>query len=223
MSWKPIRKWPYTCNSPIPSPHRHARLRPGGSANMLDLSPPPVAASGVNEIGRRQRLLIRRNDSCPAQRVVRQLLEAAVFEGLIDCVIAENRAGENRTDHDGNKIGSSQPAPDRQDHATTFYFSVGGQSFSCQGRQRGFDRVRLYLPTLARLHIGRRVPLNKSELPDLLNLICRDLSHEPESAGALSAELMQTLRWTEWNQQHLPTVAGRHALPYRTLETVLRD
>ncbi len=225
---------------------------------MLELSPSPTTITrsasatpahtgtidtGSTETHRRGRVLARRKDNCAAQRVVRQLLEAAIFEGLIDCIVADSRiaggavVADRRAEAGGSQTVTDNPAVagrqsvaddaagrgDRHDTVTTFYFSLGGQPFSCQGRQRGFDRIRLYLTTLARLQTGRRTPLAESDLPDLLQIICRDLSHDPQTALSLHAELLQTQRWTEWNQQYLPGITGRHALPYRALEAASHE
>ncbi|UTF61541.1 IucA/IucC family siderophore biosynthesis protein [Gilvimarinus sp. DA14] len=79
----------------------------------------------------------------PLTRVVRQALEAALAEKLIDFIVS----------------------------GRTFYFNLAGNHYRCTGRVRGFDRVRLAIHTLSQVSPVTRAPNLQQVLTQLLQAL----------------------------------------------------
>lgn len=128
-------------------------------------------------------------------RVLRQLLEALLFETCLDRVVVPN---ENAADY-------------------TLYFSAGRRNYACKGKVRGFGRIRLDIASLVILEAGKqRTPAPLEMLYELLDAVPGDL----EAKSRLTHELLQSIYWTQWNQQHLPQTSRRH-MGFTALETHL--
>lgn len=133
----------------------------------------------------------------PAQRILRQALEAALFEGLIDYVYVPTA-----------------------DHLWgTVYFSVNGLDFRCGGRVRGFSRVRLQIPSLNQVHSTHRSTSVAVILKQLLN----ELSADNDIRKRFEHELAQTHYWCEWNKKNLPIINDRCALTLAELEMAMHE
>jgi len=133
----------------------------------------------------------------PLCRVVRQFLEALLFEGCLDAVRV--------------------PCGTSGDHI--FYFALGKRHFSCRGKVRGFGRIRLHMHTLAALAGGRR---QMPALEEMLYQILTEIPGDTEAKRQLGSELLQTVYWSLWNQRHLAQVLRRH-MDYVSLETHMRE
>lgn len=127
------------------------------------------------------------------QRVVRQTLEAVLYERLVESV----------------------EAPGPEAWGTTFYFGINGKGYSCQGRRGGFDRLRLDLGSL------RRIGSQSTRLPlqEFLVQLVEALPGDAERKQILLQELQQTLYWCEWNSANLPTQSRHLGTDYVHLET----
>ncbi|WP_051234574.1 IucA/IucC family protein [Marinimicrobium agarilyticum] len=133
----------------------------------------------------------------PAERVFRQALEAALFEGLIDYVLV----------------------PAEKTLWETLYFSLGRHDYRCAGRLRGFGRVRLNTATLSRVHAVPSAVAPEEMLPLLLDALPGD----EETRRRFERELVQTRQWCEWNERHLPPLDERRCLPLAQLEMAMRE
>src|SRR5688572_17768228 len=128
-------------------------------------------------------------------RVLRQLLEALLFEACLDVVAVPNK---NTVDH-------------------TFYFVAGRRNYACKGKLRGFGRIRLDISTLVILDAGKqRAPAQLEMLYELLSAIPGD----QQAKSRLTDELLQSIYWSQWNQQHLPQTSRRN-MSFTALETHL--
>ncbi|WP_347331542.1 IucA/IucC family protein [Marinimicrobium locisalis] len=133
----------------------------------------------------------------PAERVLRQALEAALFEGLVDYVLV----------------------PVEKGLWDTLYFSLGRQDYRCAGRVREFGRVRLHIAALSRVHSVPSVILPEEVLSRLLDA----LPGEEQTRRRFERELTQTRHWCEWNERHLPPLRDRRALSLPELEMAMRE
>lgn len=136
-------------------------------------------------------------DETPAERVLRQTLEAALFEGLIDYVLV----------------------PAEKTLWDTLYFSLGRHDYRCAGRLRAFGRVRLNISTLSRVH---SVP-STVVADEVLSLLLDALPGDKATRRRFEQELVQTRQWCEWNEQHLPPMGERRCLPLAQLEMAMRE
>jgi siderophore synthetase component len=139
------------------------------------------------------------------ERILRQALEAALFEALIDYVCAPS---------DNTLWG-------------TIYFSLNNIDYRCVGRVRDFDRVRLKITTLSRVHPTGQETTCEQVLSQLL--IALPAEEEPRSRFAL--ELKKTQYWCEWNKAKGIDVNGnasltntnRRALSHAELEMAMSE
>jgi siderophore synthetase component len=132
------------------------------------------------------------------ERVVRQLLEALLFERCIEHVSVKRSQG------DGHVI----------------YFSLGKHDFVCAGRIGGFDRLRLDMTELAELDGGKKQPV---ALDEMLMWILRAAPGDANAKNHLLDELLQSIFWLEWTRRNLPPVPARQNLLFPYLETALRE
>ena len=135
-------------------------------------------------------------DPTAAARVVRQLLEALLFEDCLDAVAV----------------------PHTQAGGHTFYFTLGRRHFQCSGRIRGFGRISLDLATLVALEVGKRQPVAFIEM---LHWLIDAVHGDPAAKQRLLDELLQTVYWSQWNRRHLPAPLGRRTADNTRLETLL--
>lgn len=134
------------------------------------------------------------------QRVVRQTLEAVLYEGLVDCVIAPSLKRKR------DKPGWG-----------TVYFGLGGRGYSCRGKRGGFDRVRLNIDSLRRLGLQTQAV----NLAEFLRELVDALPGEPGPKRRFWNELQQTIEWSEWNDRNLEPKTDRRHLNLADLESAL--
>lgn len=133
-----------------------------------------------------------------AQRIVRQALEAALFEGLVDYIYV----------------------PGKTKRWGTVYFSLQNTDYRCRGRRRGFTRIRLDLSGLTRVQ-RTGTPTSAEQL---LQQLLAALPAKPEARTRFAQELSQTRRWCDWNSQHNPTPPlCRRGLAFAELEMAMTE
>lgn len=132
-------------------------------------------------------------------RILRQTLEAALFEGLLDYIVVPRR--------------------ERPSRWCTLYFRLGKVDYACPGRVRGFGRIRLQLSGLTRVQPVARRP----DLEEMLRQLLVCLPGDAERKQALTRELNQTRIWCQWNARELPPPEVRRELPLVELEGALRE
>jgi siderophore synthetase component len=128
-------------------------------------------------------------------RVLRQLLEALLFESCLDAVAVPNKDSTNRT----------------------IYFVAGRRNYACNAKVRGFGRIRLDIHTLVTLEAGKQRPPAPLEM---LYEVLEAVPGDREAKNRLTNELLQSIYWTQWNHQHLPQTSRRH-MGFAALETHL--
>jgi len=126
------------------------------------------------------------------KRVVRQLMEAILFEGLLDF-----------------EKNAAQP----DDPLLTFNIFGNQRTYSCEGKITAFDRVRIKEGSIRSLHQdGSSTEIGIEELAE-------DLVTESEKRSLLIDELEQTILLSEWNEAHLMPSLSRRTLKYEELES----
>ncbi|MGD6831831.1 IucA/IucC family protein [Sutcliffiella halmapala] len=126
------------------------------------------------------------------KRVVRQLMEAILFEGLMDF-----------------EKNAAQP----DDALLTFTIFGNQRTYSCEGKITAFDRVRIKEESIRSLHgDGSSTVTGIEELTE-------DLVTESEKRSQLIDELEQTILLSEWNEAHLMPSLSRRAFSYEKLES----
>lgn len=127
------------------------------------------------------------------KRIVRQLMEAILFEGLMDV---------------------EKTAPRLDDSLVTFTIFGKEHSYCCEGKVTAFDRVRIQEGSIRTLHRdGTSTDTSMEELAEDL------VSEDPEKKNRLIRELEQTAMLVEWNETHLESARSRRALSYEELES----
>lgn len=126
-----------------------------------------------------------------ALRVRRQLMEAILFERLLDVKETNKSNGET-------------------------VFTVYGRSFlfQCIGKRSAFGRIRLRQGPY-RLIGERQVRLAK------LEEIVSELTAKETRKQALVEELLQTIKLSDWNETRLGKTSSRRRLAYEQLEAAL--
>ncbi|OCP00455.1 MULTISPECIES: IucA/IucC family protein [unclassified Ensifer] len=110
----------------------------------------------------------------PDERVLRQLVSALLFEGIV-------------------------PAYEHADNGvTTFHWSLGGQDFRCRGSVGPFGRLRLVAGS-----VEMREDTDGWIVPPLAQLVSA-LPGSGPTRGKLLDELTQTVAFCRWNERHLP-------------------
>jgi len=137
----------------------------------------------------------------PEQRVVRQFVEALLFERLVDF---KNRA--RRTND-----------PSRHDviYDQVIDFQLGGDHYRCLAAHKSFGRVRVAQGSVARVVEGCTVDARLIEMISALDV-------PPLSRDRLRDELSQTLELCRWNRTHLAHHrASRRTLDFQALESAI--
>jgi len=130
----------------------------------------------------------------PELRVLRQLVEALLFEGLVP---SERTAGA--------------------DGRVRFRLRLGELALVATGRVSGFGRVRLEEDSIRHLQVdGTDAPV------DLIALV-QALPAEMSVREALAAELAQTIKLCDWNHQHLNPAQSRRTLDHEALESAIDE
>ncbi|OMF60366.1 siderophore biosynthesis protein [Paenibacillus sp. FSL R5-0490] len=126
------------------------------------------------------------------KRVIRQLLEAVLFEGLMDY---ENTA--------------------HQPEEPLLSFTVFGnqRTYCCEGRIAAFDRVRLKEDSIC------SVQSNGSRTATSIEELAEDLVSDPDRRNKLIHELLQTILLSEWNEKYLMPSLSRRTFSYEDLES----
>lgn len=128
------------------------------------------------------------------KRVIRQLLEAIIFEGLMDYEESAARLGER---------------------STTFRLFGRKRSYRCEGKRWTFDRVRLKEESMYCVEYDRTwKEINIAELAD-------DLVACQSKRQLLVEELQQTIQLSVWNDVHLVPPLSRRSSSLEELESEL--
>ncbi|MGN7177055.1 IucA/IucC family protein [Cytobacillus sp. SAFR-174] len=130
------------------------------------------------------------------KRVIRQLMEAVLFEGLMDYEKTAN-----------------------QPEAPLLSFTIFGnrRTYCCEGRIAAFDRVRLKEDSIHSVQSdGSRTETSIEELAE-------DLVPDPDKRSKLIHELQQTIQLSEWNEKHLTPSLSRRTFSYEELESEVRE
>ncbi|MGF1680596.1 IucA/IucC family protein [Photobacterium minamisatsumaniensis] len=128
------------------------------------------------------------------QRVLRQLVEALIFERYVDATY------------------SALP-----EHSGTFGWTLARTHYSVKGRVTGFGRVRVDITTLT---INRYMCRDFSTaLIELIN----ELPSPNEIKHSLLEELSQTVRLCDWNSLNLPRKLSRRICQYAELDGLLDE
>lgn len=135
-------------------------------------------------------------DKTPEQRVLRQLIEALLFEGIIPY----------------EKMAVTQS------REWLFKFSLEQQLYVCRGRVTAFDRIRLKSASICRLRKDGSTA--KAELYGIV----MGLPIAESRKEQLLVELEQTIRLCHWNNNHLrPHTLDRRCLGYEALEAAIHE
>jgi 3,4-dihydroxybenzoyl-citryl-spermidine/N-citryl-spermidine--spermidine ligase len=123
-------------------------------------------------------------------RVRRQLVEAMIFEGLI------------------------QYEETRLDEWTSILFLIGQKcTYRCEGRRMAFDRIRIKEDSI--FLIGKKETLLEATLENLVD----ELLSTRRDKVRLLKELHLTSKLCEWNDRHLPMPMSRRKSCYEELES----
>lgn len=122
------------------------------------------------------------------QRVIRQFVEALLFERLIEYRVRP-------------RMTADASVYDRQ-----VDFLVGALPFRCSAAFSAYDRVRIAQGSVTRLVDGKPVPFHMTEL-------LRAMDVAPAGKRRLLDELSQTIELHRWNRTHL----DHHRIPRRNL------
>ncbi|WP_444958678.1 IucA/IucC family protein [Microbulbifer sp. ZKSA002] len=142
------------------------------------------------------------------KRVIRQLLEALLFEHLCDYSY-----------HDG-----------------FFYFTLGRHFYRASGRISGFSRIRInaeemFFSQRDEMHVDTKFQAqwikDKSQSidwqPITLNALIEDLPASVAVKKKLAIELEQTVKLCQWNNEHLNRHISRRELTYTQLESAIDE
>ncbi|KAF0823636.1 IucA/IucC family protein [Cytobacillus firmus] len=126
------------------------------------------------------------------RRVIRQLMEAIIFEGLMDYAKSADRPEDSH-----------------------LHFTIFGneRTYCCEGKIASFDRVRLIEGGIRSVHHdGSRTETTIEELAE-------DLIADQKKRSQLINELEQTILLSEWNETHLMHSISRRNFSYEELES----
>lgn len=147
----------------------------GESVNSVSLSPV-------------QRLTAQ---SDPRQRVVRQLVEALLFEGLVEYTVTPLHAAKEIRDSAGLPAADNDPIFD-----SCIEFRIGAKCYRCVATVGAFGRFRVDEGSIARRDGSRLVETNLLELASGLPM--SDVAKQ-----RLLVELTQTAELCRWNFENL--------------------
>lgn len=134
-------------------------------------------------------------------RVVRQLVEALLFEQLVEFEVRPRSPAGETTERPASVYRSNVD------------FKVGGDQYRCAAAITAFGRVRVAEGSVRRVRGDRPV--------DVRSLV-RSLALDAETAGCLESELLQTVELCRWNHQNLAHhLEPRRALGFQVLESAL--
>ncbi|SEF99764.1 IucA/IucC family protein [Marinobacterium lutimaris] len=126
-------------------------------------------------------------------RVIRQLIEALLFEGAVAC------------------------SGDISDNTGELNFRIGELDLVCRGRRGAFGRLRVQENSLRRVDAdGWRCQVGLGDLVAALNV-------DAAIRKRLHAELEQTVRLCDWNARRLPRPLSRRQLSFEALEGLLDE
>jgi len=136
------------------------------------------------------------------ERVIRQLVEALLFERLVEFQLRPRTAWGDADD------------PRRSVYRFAVHFRLAGEDYSCVAALSAFGRLRLGEGSLRRTRGG-------SPQVDVPGLV-RALGLDAASEARLEGELSQTVELCRWNRRHLQHhLAPRRALGFQDLESAL--
>jgi siderophore synthetase component len=152
----------------------------------------------------------RRSDRAPhmapdehEQRVIRQLVEALLFEGVVAHELRPRPADSARSD-------DFEPIYDRE-----IRFKVGARLCRSVAATKAFGRVRVAQGSVERLVQNKWRPCTLFELVTSLDI-------DAEAQRRLLAELDQTVALCRWNGQNLPHARDlRRGLSFQQLESAI--
>ncbi len=131
----------------------------------------------------------------PETRVLKQLLEALLFEGLVSYTSRE-----------------SMTSPDQR----VLEFSLNSRRYSCDGRRSAFGRVRVEPSSLRRLDAPASHHVHWSELVE-------GLPAEPRLKREIDEDLANTEKFCRWNCEHFAAQGSRRQQSYEELEASLHE
>lgn len=128
------------------------------------------------------------------KRVVRQLLEAMLFERLID--YTEIKSFPN----------------------TIFILKGKERTYRCEGKRTSFDRIRLQENSIVK-HIDDRTTVEAVSIEELVE----EIVDEPSEKGRLLTELKQTILFSDWNERNSIQPLSRRKSSYEELESEILE
>jgi 3,4-dihydroxybenzoyl-citryl-spermidine/N-citryl-spermidine--spermidine ligase len=124
------------------------------------------------------------------QRVIRQLVEAILFEGILTY----------------NEV--------IREVAHSFYYLYGReQVYRCEGRRTAFDRIRIVEGTIVQIGLDESIAEAKIES------LVEELVSTNEDKERLLNELYQTIKLCNWNEINLPQLDSRRNSSCEELES----
>ncbi len=161
-----------------------------------------TVATDVKSVGQSTSLTFALDSA--ERRVVRQLLEAILFEKI---------ASFQLQDRD---FVSNIPADIESVFNKIFYFTLGRYAFRAVGAVTAFDRVRL-----AEGSIQFSIKGNKQWCEANLESVINVLNVSDTSKHQLQQELTQTLDLYRWNNKHVKHYSSRRELNFQALESAI--
>lgn len=128
----------------------------------------------------------------PEGRVIRQLVEALLFENIVEPVIYETG------------------------HPPRWSWVMGKNHYRGRAWRLGFGRFRLASHQVEYLYEG-------NWLPATLERLLYDMPALEKAREGFSFEVIQTLRWCQWNQRHLSTTISRRQMDCMSLDAALDE
>lgn len=140
-----------------------------------------------------------------SRRVVRQFVEALLFEKLIDFELSPLV----------HTPSEAEDVPLIYNRKAKFY--LGGERYSCLLHIGSFDRVRVAAATVKRETDSNLLDVSVSRLVEALKM-------DDIIRARLVSELLQTIALCEWNAQHLcAQVTERRTLDFTELESKITE
>ncbi|WP_444942867.1 IucA/IucC family protein [Microbulbifer sp. ZKSA006] len=172
---------------------------------MLTANPPQNSSPKGQEFSPSKKSALR---LAGENRVIRQLLEALLFERLCDYSYYDN----------------------------FFYFILGESYYRALGRISGFSRVRInanemFVAQRKNNHVDTKpqtLQINESYQdsdwqPITLKTLIEDLPVSAVAKQQLTVELEQTVKLCQWNNKHLNRYKSRRELTYTQLESAIDE